>query len=310
MSGLGAATILMAGALVSACGQTAAPVAADRPSPRATAEQQERTRDRSRTGEGPRRSEPVSVEVEPSPVKVAPIEERPRDRRDRPRVDFVVPGRIDLYLGRETAAGERTARIDLLAFGASNGCAYVGPLRHSTRYGGDRLVVRIEGFERSSSSREGMVCTAMIQHATASIVVERDWLVEGDRALLVRLGGTVNRFAFDYDDYYATLSPDDSSNVALHGRTAELFPMDVGELYVAGNVIQGTDYRPRLRRLARDRGWEPADEVYEGIRQPHPDRLFVVVRNRPIPRHGNRVGKVASGVHAYLTNLEDTPGRH
>ncbi len=297
------------GALVSACGQTAAPVAAERPSPTATAKQQERASDRNPTGDGPRRSEPVSVEAEPSPVEVVPIEARPRDRRDRPQVEFVVPGRVGLYLGRETAAGERTARIDLLAFGASNGCAYVGPLRHSTRYGGDRLVVRIEGFERSSSSRKGMVCTAAVQHATASIVVERDWLEEGDRALLVRLDGTGNRFAFDYDDYYATLSPGDTSNVALHSRTAELFPMDVGELYVAGNVIQGTDYRPRLRQLAYDRGWEPADEVYEGIRQPHPDRLFVVVRNRPIPRHGERVGKIAPGVHAYLTNIEDTPGR-
>lgn len=311
MSGRRAVTILVVGALVSACGQTAAPVAADRSSPTAAAQQPERIHDRHRSADEPSRSTTRPVEVEPAPVEVVPVEERPRrEPPDRSQVEFVVPEQVSLYLGRETAAGERTARIDLLAFGASDGCAYVGPLRHSARYGGDRLVVRIDGFERSGSSDKGMICTAMVQYATASITVDRDWLEDGGRALVVRLHGIRNRFAFNYDDYYATLSPDDTSNVGLRSRTAELFPMDVAELYVAGNVTEGTDYRPRLRELAYDQGWEPADDVYEGIRQLHPDRLFVVVRNRPIPRHGARVGRIERGVHAYLTELEDTPGRY
>jgi hypothetical protein len=306
-----AVAIFAGGILAAACGQDPAPVASERTrqaapdDPMPTQRRTEPRVERGRAGKPP-------PPVEATPVAVAPTgaPQETSGKGTRPSYRFVVPRRALVVLGRETVDGARTARLDLLVAAAGNGCPYVGPLRHSTRYDGDRLVVRVEGYERSGPPPKGAVCTANVQHATATVVVDRRWLLEGDRQLVVEMRGAANRFAFDYDDYYATLTPEARSNVRLQGRTTELFPMDVAELYVAGSTIEGEDYRPALRDFAHEQGWEPADEVYDGIRQPHPDRLYAVVRDRahPRPNRSDRVGKLSRGVHVYLTRIEDSFG--
>lgn len=301
------AAILPATILLSACGQTAAPVAKDQPGPVALTP-------RPAEDDGPRDSKPPPlvrpVVASPPPAEIPPTPPQQPATADRERSGpgFVVPRRVTLVLGRETVGGQRTARLDLLVAAASNGCPYVGPLEHAARYSGDRLVVRIDGYEFEPANEKDQICTAVVQHASASIDVEREWLLEGDRTLVVRLRGSDNSFAFDYDDYYGTLRREDVSNVTLRDATVELFPMDVGELYLAGNVQSGVDYRERLREFAHEKGWEPADEEYEGIRQPHPDRFYVVVRNGRLPRpnHGRRAGRLEPGVHVYLTAIEDS----
>lgn len=300
------AAILPATILLTACGQTAAPVAKDQPEP-------VRPAARPAEDDGPRDSKPPPL-VRPAPASPPPAEialtpaPQPTVDRKSSTPGFVVPRRVTLVLGRETVDGERTARLDFLVAAAGNGCPHVGPLEHAARYSGDRLVVRIDGYEFEPADEEDQICTAVVQHASASVDVEREWLLEGDRTLVVRLRGSDNSFAFDYDDYYGTLRREDVSNVTLRDATVELFPMDVGELYLAGNVQSAADYRERLREFAHEKGWEPADEEYEGIRQPHPDRLYVVVRNGRLPRpnHGRRAGRLEPGVHVYLTTLEDS----
>lgn len=308
MSARRTTAVLVCGILAAACGQNVAPVTHDpvrAGAPEEPGREPRPERDRLRR---PRTTD-APAPAEATPVAVAPtIEPEPRPKRARSSYRFVVPRQAVVAIGRETVSGERTARLDLLVAAASNGCPYVGRLRHSVAYAHDRLVVRIHGFERGDDPPRDAICTANVQHSTATVVVDRDWLLAGDRTLVVELRGAENRFAFDYEDYYATLTPEARSNVRLQGRSAELFPMDVAELYLAGNVTEGKDYRPALRDFAREQGWEPADEEYEGIRQPDPDRLYVVVRDRPHPppNRGERVGKLSRGVHVYLTRLEDS----
>lgn len=308
MRGRATTSIYVAFFLAAACGQTATPAAGERPSADATA-QTTPAPDPTRQRAGRDAFEPSRDPAQPSPVVVAPTPAPKRRSGPGSTIEFVVPRRVTLVLGRVTVHDARTARLDFLVPAAGNGCVSVGPLVHSAAYSRDRLIVRIQGYERSGEPPKDAICTADVQHATASIDVDREWLAEGDRTLVVVVRGQENRLAFDYADYYATLGRPSGSNVRTRGRTVGLFPMDVGELYVAGNVHEGTDYRDALREFAYDHGWEPADETYEGIRQPDRDRLFVVVRDRRFPPQdrSEHVGRLSRGVRVYLTAISDTP---
>lgn len=309
MRGRGFVSIYFVSVVAVACGQTGSPSAGDKPPVAETTTALTQAPQPPRGSAEPKEVERTPAPVTPSPVSVAPSAAPEKRAKPEPDVEFVVPRKVTLALGRVTVDRERTALLDFLVAGASNGCRHVGPLVHSSAYSRDRLVVRIEGYERSGEPPKDAVCTADIQHATARVEVEREWLVEGDRTLVVVVGRAENRLELDFADHYATLTPSWGSSIRTHGREVGLFPMDVGELYVAGNVGARTDYRDELRELAYEQGWEPADEAYEGIRQPHRHLLYVVVRDRRFPPEdrSERVGKVSRGVHAYLSAINDTP---
>ncbi len=173
------------------------------------------------------------------------------------------------------------------------------------------LAVAIHGFSYNEYIGHG-VCTANMQSAEAHITVDYRWLVSrGEKHLRFSLDSKITSYIVSYEPYLMEVSPLSVSNVHLvGGREQVLYPLDVGVLYLAGNVEYGHDYRDQLRDFARDRGWDPADEVYNGIRQRDPQRLFIVVRNRRFPPryHGDRVGSLGYGANVYLTHVEDDEG--
>ena len=230
----------------------------------------------------------------------------PRDKDYR----FVVPKQVELSLGHQVVGGRRTARLDLSVVGWNNGCPYVGPLEHEVTYQPDRLTIDIFGFEFGGPPSRNAICTADMQYATAEIPVDFDWLSSADdNEVVFRIKRKLSTYGAGYADHHVRLDHRRGS-IIRPTRVLDtiLFPMDVGELYIAGNVRDGRDYRDELRAFAEDKGWEPADEVYEGIPQPSETQLYVVVRNRkfPPPNRGDRVGSLGDGVSVYLSRIEDS----
>lgn len=225
---------------------------------------------------------------------------------------MVVPQQVNLLLDSAVEKGERVPVLILSAV-AGGGCDSVSDIQTKETYVKEKLVIDIIGYQFTKGEAEE--CVAVILESKAEIKVDIDWLKEAKtREIVLNLSGQENRYEIIYNQYKVTLSPVQASNVISHYATTNppaepialetvFYPMDVGVLYLAGSLTDN-DYRSELSDFAESKGLIPAEKVYEGLQQSDFRQLYVVVRNRDLPKldYGEPLGSLPGeiGADVYL----------